>query len=131
MKKAIISIAFACYLVVTSGVIVNFHYCMNRLASTELFAGASKECGKCGMQVDKPHGCCHDEIRIVKMAGDQKVNSAMAFNLPAMKVSFQTPSEFLLSPFMNGTAGPVPADHAPPYHLPKENTYLLNGVFRI
>jgi hypothetical protein len=131
MKKAIVSILLACYLVVTSGVIVNFHYCMNKLASTELFAGAGKECNKCGMHVDKPNGCCHDEIRMVKMAGDQKTSPVLSFNLPAIEVSFQTPSEFLLSPFVNGAINTVPSNHAPPYHLPKEDTYLLNGVFRV
>ena len=53
MKKIVVPILLLCYLALTTGVIVNLHYCMNRLASTELFASESKQCGKCGMHTDE------------------------------------------------------------------------------
>jgi len=44
MKKAAVSILLISYLAVSSGIVVNFHYCMNKLSSTELFAAEGKKC---------------------------------------------------------------------------------------
>lgn len=129
MKKAIVVILLACYLAVTSGVIVNFHYCMDKLASTELFAGAGKKCGKCGMHTDQSHGCCHDEVKIVKMDNDQKVSQELSFSFNAVAILSHAPSAFLVSPFLNTTVTKLLADHSPPFS--EQDIYLRNGVFRI
>ena len=130
MKKVWIPIVLACYLAVSSGVIVNFHYCMNKLASAKLFAPKSKKCGQCGMNMHKAHGCCHDEVQVVKMDDDQRTTAAIHFELPPMADLYQLPSVFIVTSFYNAPASRHYNNHSPP--LPAEqDTYLQNCVFRI
>ena len=130
MKKVIVSIVLMCYLAVSSGVIINFHYCMDKLASTELFAADTEECGKCGMHIDESHGCCRDEVQIVKMNDDQKLAAAFSFDLPPLDVFFQKPSDFIVTSFYNVPVSKHFLNHSPPL-ISEQDTYLQNSVFRI
>ena len=71
MKKLVISIVALCYFAVSCGVVVNFHYCMDRLASTSFFAPEIKKCGRCGMDIHQSNGCCRDEMQLLKLEDDQ------------------------------------------------------------
>ena len=130
MKKIVTSIVLVCYLAVSSGVIINFHYCMNRLASTELFAFKGERCGKCGMHTDESNGCCRDEVQVVKMDDDQKVTPDFAFNLAALESPVQKPSEFIITSFLNASPQRHFLNHSPPL-LSLQDSYLQNSVFRI
>jgi hypothetical protein len=130
MKKIIASIAFLCYLTVTCGIIVNFHYCMNRLASLQFFVTENKTCPKCGMHIKKSHGCCRDEVKIIKMKVDQKAASNIVFELPALDVIDQVPSLFITASFYNVNETRHNHNHSPPL-LTEQDTYLQNCVFRI
>ena len=74
-----------CYLGVTTGVVINFHYCMEKLASAKLFDTKSKKCGKCGMHMEDADGCCRDEVKIVKMEEDQQVTVDFSYSLPSIE----------------------------------------------
>jgi hypothetical protein len=130
MKKAILSITFLCYLAVTCGVIVNFHYCMDRLASTKLFAAESKTCGQCGMHIQKSHGCCRDEVKIIQLKVDQKVASGISFELPACDAAVQTPSAFIAASFINAQEAKPGINHSPPL-ITDRDINLQHCVFRI
>jgi hypothetical protein len=59
---------------VTSGVVINIHYCMGEVATVELGHNSQDSCGQCGMDNS---GCCHDDVQVVKLCADQlsaKVN---------------------------------------------------------
>lgn len=124
------SILLVSYFAVSSGIVVNFHYCMNRLASTELFATESKQCGKCGMDMHKGKGCCHDEVKVIKMQGDQKVTAATAYDLSSPVITAFVPSEFIAASFYNTITGHDQQDHLPPLLAPQD-IYLQYCVFRI
>ena len=130
MKKVIVSIVLLCYLAVSSGVVINFHYCMNKLTSTELFTSDAGECGKCGMSIDESNGCCHDELKIVKMNDDQKVTAAFSFELLPLNTLVYTPSEFIAASFYSLPGKRHFLNHSPPL-LSAQDTYLQNNVFRI
>jgi hypothetical protein len=130
MKKIIASIAFLCYLTVTSGILVNFHYCMNRLASMQFFVSENKTCSKCGMHINKSHGCCKDEVKIVKMQIDQKTTSYTSFEIPSLETLVTIPSEFITTSFINADYTKHYQNHSPPL-LTEQDTYLDNCVFRI
>ena len=130
MKKLLALILLVSYFAVSSGVVVNFHYCMNRLASTELFVLEGKKCEQCGMDIHKSHGCCHDEVKVVKMDSDQKVTAAVTMELPSQDVLFQLPSDFIAASFYNASLQKHNQDHSPPL-LTEQDTYLHNRVFRI
>ncbi len=130
MKKIIVSIVLLCYLAVSSGVIINFHYCMNRLASTQLFVAESKQCGKCGMHTEDSNGCCRDEVKIVKMEDDQKLAAVFSYILPTLEAVVNVPSEFIVTSFYNVPGSRHFLNHSPPF-LSSQDTYIQNNVFRI
>jgi hypothetical protein len=130
MKKVIASITLLCYLAVTCGVIISSHYCMDRLASTQIFAKESKVCGKCGMHTEKSNGCCRDEVKVIKMEDDQKAHSFTSFELPAISSLVHTPSQFIATSFFNVDETRHHKNHSPPL-LTEQDTYLQNCVFRI
>jgi hypothetical protein len=103
---------------------------MNRLASTEFFATQGKECGKCGMTIHKSDGCCHDEVKVVKMEDDQKLTSVLSFDLASFDLPAQVPSPFISTSFYNSNVKAIPDQHPPPL-LSGQDTYITNCVFRI
>ena len=130
MKKVVVPILLICYLAVSTGVVVNLHYCMNKLASTEIFGSESKQCGKCGMHTDDSNGCCHDEIKIVKMDDDQKLTASISFNLPAIDALVHQVSDFIAASFYNAPEARHYQNHSPPL-IAVQDIYLQNSVFRI
>lgn len=130
MRKLSVTILLFAYLAFSCGVVISSHYCMNQLASTQLFSASDKECGICGMHIDDSQGCCRDEVRIVKMDDDQKVPSLFSFENKSPKPLFSTPSVFLVACFQNKTPEadkPCP----PPPLLTGQETCVKNCVFRI
>jgi hypothetical protein len=130
MRKLSVFILLLCYLAFSSGVIINSHYCMNKLASTQLFSTGTKECGKCGMHIDDSHGCCRDEVKVVKMEDDQKVAAALAFDIQALTPLAQLPSEFIVTSFYNVPLEAYTSFQPPPL-LADQDICLQNCVFRI
>ena len=130
MKKAILLIVMTLYLFVSSGVIVNFHYCMNRLASTEFFGSQSEKCGKCGMHADDADGCCKDEIKVVKMEEDVKPSSEITCSFSGPEFLVSRISAFLVVAIQDENSGRLFSHHPPPL-LSEQDTYLQISVFRI
>ncbi len=130
MKKLIVAIVFMSYLAVSSGVIINLHYCMNRLASTEIFGAEAKQCGKCGMDIHQSDGCCRDEVQFLKMDDDQKTSPGVHFELPAISDMVVKPSEFIIASFYTLAQQRHFLNHSPPL-LSAQDSYLVHNVFRI
>ena len=130
MKKLVTTIALACYLAVSCGVVINYHYCMNRLASTQLFSSEKKFCNKCGMHTKRSGGCCHDEVRVVKLVQDQNTISGFVYHLPALDAIINIPSEFIAASSYNIDEQKHFHNHSPPL-LSAQDTYLQINVFRI
>jgi hypothetical protein len=69
--KKLLAISLAVvYLAISSGVVVNIHYCMGEIADVVLGHKSSDTCGKCGME---NQGCCHDDVKVVKIQDAQSV----------------------------------------------------------
>ncbi|RYY53809.1 MAG: hypothetical protein EOO09_16595 [Chitinophagaceae bacterium] len=130
MKKIVLIIVFASYLAFTCGVMVNFHYCMDKLASTQLFSSGSKQCGKCGMHMDDAHGCCRDEVQVVKMDDDQKPTAAIDLVIPTLEPLVTIPSPYLAASFYNFDEPYVRTIYPPPI-LPPQDLCVAISVFRI
>lgn len=130
MKKIIASISVLCYFVVTCGVVFNYHYCMKRLASTHLFGTKSKVCGRCGMDTHESNGCCHDEVKVVKLQQDQNRIPVISYDIPAPDAVVIFPSDFIVASFYNAGEQRHFHNHSPPI-LSGQDTYLRNNVFRI
>lgn len=130
MKRITVVILMICYLAVTTGVVINFHYCMDRLASTKLFEKKTKKCGKCGMHTEKSNGCCRDELKIVKMDDDQTATIDFSYSLPSIEALSYETSAFIIASFYNAPLTKHYQNHSPPL-LSAQDSYLQNSVFRI
>jgi hypothetical protein len=129
MRKLVVFIVLISYLAVSTGIIVNFHYCMDRLDSTHLFAGKTDKCAKCGMHTGDSNGCCRDEVQLIKMNDDQKTNSAIAFSLFSLKTIVSVPSAFIDPSIYVAPDKLYHPTHSPP--LLSEDIHIKNCVFRI
>lgn len=131
-KKVIILLSFFCYLAVTTGVIMNFHYCMKKLASVHIYETAADECGNCGMDMHDGEmtGCCRDDIKVVKLDQDERPLVLTSYDIPSLEPIEVIPSVFILTPFENIDEQRHYHNHSPPL-LSMQDTYLHNNVFRI
>ena len=131
MKKGILSIVLLAYLALSSGVMVSFHYCMDKLDSTELFSSGSKECARCGMHLDddNPNGCCRDELRMVKIGDDQRMASFIEFLIQAPDALPTSVQPLVVTAALSepGLVRAVPEDPMPP----GQALYIQHRVFRI
>ena len=75
MKKLFLYLLSFIFIITSSGVMVNMHYCMGKAAGTSLSIVNStpKKCGKCGMKksTKQGKGCCHDSKKLIKNVVDQ------------------------------------------------------------
>lgn len=126
MKKAIIAILALLYIITTSGVVVNVHYCMGTVASVTYGHEAPESCGKCGM-IEKD-GCCHSELKIVKL---DDVHQQPAKALPITQVA-ELPVVYFETAVAdyNPHKGFVNSYHSPPDYRVNA-VYLHTGVLRI
>jgi hypothetical protein len=54
----------------SSGLAIELHYCMGRLAEVELPGEEHERCSLCGMKDQA--GCCHDELKFYKLEDSYK-----------------------------------------------------------
>lgn len=130
MKKIIFSISFLCYFAVTSGVVINSHYCMKRLVSVHLFDTSPDVCGRCGMETHESNGCCRDEFKVVKLEQDQNKVAFAIIEIPSLEAVASVPSGFIVAPFENIFEQRHFHSHSPPL-LSEQDIYIRNNVFRI
>ena len=128
MKKLIASLTVIIYFAFTCGVLVNFHYCMDRYDSYSLYKAASDWCPKCHMHTGT-RGCCHDEVKIVKLQDDHQTSS-FSFASKDVQLPTITLSEFLSIVPLTENLDLSKTDRPPPL-LPEQDTYIQNRVFRI
>ncbi len=130
MKKIFILVISLLYLSMSTGIALNIHYCMNRVASVSLHTGEQDEdaCGTCGMGKADSH-CCKDVTKVVKLSDNHQPSKIVfaLFSLPADLNIFYTD---LILPVQGFSAIPQLTYWPPP---PRElnQLYLANSVFRI
>jgi hypothetical protein len=128
MKQFFVGILAVLYLAVSSGVVMEVHYCMGKIAGVELYGGHDDICGKCGM-TEKKGGCCSDELKIYKLEDSHKnVTNAISFNGGETAVLTTYP-EYDWLPAALPAAVPVPVHSPPDTGGPALN--IIHCVFRI
>ena len=127
MKKVIASFTVVVYLAFACGVMVNYHFCMDRYSSFQLYQPGSDWCSTCGMHAKK--GCCHNEVKILKLQNNYQ-NTTASFSLQKFQPVVITPSPCLAIDLVTGENLPGKTDHSPPL-ITQQDTYLQNCVFRI
>ena len=129
MKKLVAFIWLMVYMCVSTGFAVSTHYCMNKQRSIEFGVVQKAVCEKCGMTKQENHGCCRDEIKVVKLQQDTQVAKVL---LASFQVSLPIAllSHHFISPFYNFTQTGTPTAFQPP-PLYQKDICISNSVFRI
>lgn len=130
MKKLTVAIFSIYYLAVACGITVNFHFCMDRLASVKVFATEGKKCSRCGMDTHESNGCCRDEVEVVKVKDDHQKAAVLHFELPPLDAIVLIPSDYIDAKTFNIEEKRHFHNHSPPL-ISSQDTYLQNSVFRI
>lgn len=128
MKKAAAAILLVIYVALSSGIVLSMHYCMDRLDSMQLGAVQSDTCNKCGMSVSEANGCCHDEVKVIKIQDEQQAAS-MGYNFDAPGIAIIITPGYTDDVLASKQIGGLTNNLSPPLH--KQDTYLRNRVFRI
>lgn len=114
------------YLTITSGVVVNWHYCMGDLSSIDIGARHSDHCEKCGMADKK--GCCETTYKVFKV-DDAHQWAKVNWELNTLAAVFPTTIQFEPVHFS------IDNSQLQQYHAPPDERlnaiYLHTGVFRI
>ena len=127
MKRFLATILAVLYLSISSGMVVNIHYCMGKPGPAKLALLPAKKCG-CGKS--EKRGCCKTESKLVKLEDAQKAAYA-DFTIKATLTDLYFTALNHLQPFSYNIQDILPAQiHAPPL-LSERDIYLQNCVFRI
>jgi hypothetical protein len=128
MKKVVTGILAILYLAVSSGVVLEVHYCMGKVAGVELYGGHNDQCGKCGMKEQKG-GCCSDQLKVYKLEDVHKQVNSLGV---AQKLFLATPTpvavmdwQLLGVPTLNKVVLHPPPDIGAPA------LFIVNRVFRV
>jgi hypothetical protein len=131
LKKISITILAVFYLVVTSGVMMNIHYCMGKVSSVSFIHEkdhSDGSCNKCGMDKTENH-CCKDEAKSIKLS-DTHQSLSYSFELASLS-SVQPQRYILLNEAEQGVSGfpIINYSSTPPKTFNK--VYLDVNTFRI
>jgi hypothetical protein len=128
MKKIMAFFTVVVYFAFACGVMVNYHFCMDRYTSFGLYQPAGSLCHVCGMHAKKK-GCCHDEVKIMKIQSDQQTTSVSLslknVQLPATLNEALFSQNLIKENIVLNKLG-----HSPPL-LTQQDIYLQDRVFRI
>jgi hypothetical protein len=127
MKKIVAGILSVIYITVTSGIVVNIHYCMGRINNIDYTYNNSNKCCKCGMENKK--GCCHNEFKMIRLADDQQVAKAN-ISIAQFPADINVMAVNLLQP-AQGSEKITALDYHSPPDKRLSSVYLHDCVFRI
>lgn len=126
MKKTVALILAFMYLGLTSGLAVNIHYCMGKIADVQLdaYKETSCECGK-----GKKMPCCNHQYEVLKVNdAHQQVTGDISIKTPEITLHTFNALVALLS--VPQTKQKVNFAHTPPLLSPPD-IYIENCTFRI
>jgi hypothetical protein len=127
MKRFTVAILAIIYFTISTGMVINVHYCMGKVKSVNIDVLAKNLCGCGKKQTNK--GCCKTEHKLVKLEDNHKASVVdVVFSSPVCLVE----QEYCLinTPLVNSNQQNGYNNHSPP-DLSKQDTYLRNCVFRI
>lgn len=126
MKRLLTSIIAIIYFCISSGFIMNVHYCMGKVSKVNIEITPSKMCA-CGKKETK--GCCKTESKFYKITDNHQATYADVSVISPFHI---VPTFYSYShPVVTSTSTAVTYNtHAPPI-LRSQPIYILNCVFRI
>jgi hypothetical protein len=131
MLRPLVAVLTVVYFAVSSGVVMNVHYCMGKRQQAEMDVLAAKKSCKCGKPEKKGQkkSCCKTESMFIKLDDVQKASYAQ-YTIQAPVADAIAQSNIFPLIAYRSTDRVVAVSHSPPL-LSAQDTYLLNCVFRI
>ncbi len=129
MKRFAATLLAIIYFSVSSGMVMNMHYCMGKLSSVKLAVLPDATCA-CGKKAEKKMKCCRTEVKLVKVTDVQQKSVIADVSFPLPIAAPVAELNLLQASFYNAQINVHPQVHAPPL-LSEQDTYLRNCVFRI
>ncbi len=126
MKKLITISLAVLYLAISSGVVVNLHYCMGELADIALGHSQSDKCNGCGMANE---GCCYDDVKVIKLQDSQQLFTAQVDIAKVEALLLVHQPSFNLH--MTGQKSSLSQNNHSPPVIGDISLSILNCVFRI
>lgn len=83
MKKFLIVILTLMYVGVSSGIALDYHYCMGKLADVNVWHDDT--CASCG-EKEQPSPCCSTETQLLKLSADQNVTPVIVTDFTPVAV---------------------------------------------
>jgi hypothetical protein len=124
MKRLTAILLALIYISTTSGIVINTHYCMGKIAEIALGASGSAKCGTCGMENE---GCCHDDLQVLKLTENHHF-TAIHFEVPQVHAVVPAHTEQVEREIPVQVINRNLANHSPP--LPVSRNVLF-CVYRI
>jgi hypothetical protein len=124
MKRLTAILLALIYISTTSGIVINTHYCMGKIAEIALGASGNAKCGTCGMENE---GCCHDDLQVIKLTEDHHFSS-IHFEVPSVQAILPTRTEMVERKLTDGIMQGSLANHSPPNAVSRN---VLFCVYRI
>jgi hypothetical protein len=126
MKKLIVAFIAILYFTVSSGVVVNLHYCMGKLSSTKIDVLAKK---LCGCKTKKTGGCCKTTHKLLKIEDSHKLSlNDYSIQSPISAAMIHTVASNDFSQSIHTKK--ITFTNYPPEFL-RQNIYIHNCVFLI
>jgi hypothetical protein len=112
MKKALLIPVMFAYMLAYTGILVNFHYCMGHLRSTDMGWSTKSTVENCGMKM-KMLSCCQDKSQFFKVDDNHKaIATDYHFDAP---IALIQPVLFIIpTAFVSNVSLIVPKANAPP-----------------
>jgi hypothetical protein len=102
---------------------------MNEFDSAKLYQTSTDVCNRCGMHTSDSDGCCHDELKVVKLNEDH-LFSQLNFEIKSPEVTAIQHSNLIVAFNIKKVLGKDYQNHSPPL-LSSQDIYIQNCVFRI
>ena len=132
LKRILTILLAVVYFLVSSGLVMELHHCMGKLAGSSVsFFGKqhNDKCDNCGME-DRQSDCCKDEVKLVKIQDSHKQVSA-DYGAPVPPIAeADISSPFLAFDILNESSANVSSGHHPPA-ISQPPRCVLHCVFRI
>ncbi len=127
MKRLLVIVFSFFYLISSSGVYVNLHYCGGKLKSIGLFRFSEKAC--CGKKMNSK-GCCDNKGSFLKVKDDQNAHASIVVtaNNSSQSILSYTFSLIYVNPFQELQS--LAHTKAPP-NLDCNSIFLVNRSIRI
>ena len=115
---------------VSTGIAMDIHFCMNERVGAEFFANKNEKCGRCGM-TEKETGCCHNEHKFFKLEiPGKQVSSCSSCEIFKKSIAILH-QDFLIDDYFVSATNqinklqPLVPNYAPP------RLYIFQCVYRL